>query len=167
MQSVESIIETTMAQLRSIVDVNTIVGEPVLSQKDILVVPVSKVSFGFFSGGGEYPPMGKVLKSAESVQKEGYPFLGTAVAGVSITPTIHPLKHSSTTISTMAMIANMVIVLPTMIRALGLSFAPTARAVRTVVPMASPMSTTVTIYITCAPFDTAVVLSTSQYCPMT
>ena len=86
MQSVESIIETTMAQLRSIVDVNTIVGEPVLSQKDILVVPVSKVSFGFFSGGGEYPPMGKVLKSAESVQKEGYPFLGTAVAGVSITP---------------------------------------------------------------------------------
>lgn len=86
MQSVESIIETTMTQLRSIVDVNTIVGEPVLSQKDILVVPVSKVSFGFFSGGGEYPPMGKVLKSAESVQKEGYPFLGTAVAGVSITP---------------------------------------------------------------------------------
>ena len=36
MQSVESIIETTMAQLRSIVDVNTIVGEPVLPQKDIL-----------------------------------------------------------------------------------------------------------------------------------
>jgi len=57
MQSVESIIETTMTQLRSIVDVNTIVGEPVLSQKDILVVPVSKVSFGFFSGGGEYPPL--------------------------------------------------------------------------------------------------------------
>ena len=44
--------------------------------------------------------------------------------------------------------ANMVIVLPTMFRALSLSFAPTARAVRMVVPMASPMSTTVTIYIT-------------------
>lgn len=87
MQSVESIIETTMAQLKSIVDVNTIVGQPVLSQKDVLVVPVSKVCFGFFSGGGEYPPMGKVQKSAESMQsKEGYPFLGTALAGVSITP---------------------------------------------------------------------------------
>lgn len=87
MQSVESIIETTMAQLKSIVDVNTIVGQPVLSQKDVLVVPVSKVCFGFFSGGGEYPPMGKVQKSAESIQsKEGYPFLGTALAGVSITP---------------------------------------------------------------------------------
>lgn len=87
MQTVESIIETTMAQLKSIVDVNTIVGQPVLSQKDVLVVPVSKVCFGFFSGGGEYPPMGKVQKAAESIgNKEGYPFLGTAIAGVSITP---------------------------------------------------------------------------------
>lgn len=87
MQTVESIIETTMAQLKSIVDVNTIVGQPVLSQKDVLVVPVSKVCFGFFSGGGEYPPMGKVQKAAESIgSKEGYPFLGTAIAGVSITP---------------------------------------------------------------------------------
>lgn len=87
MQTVESIIETTMAQLKSIVDVNTIVGQPVLSKKDVLVVPVSKVCFGFFSGGGEYPPMGKVQKAAESIgSKEGYPFLGTAIAGVSITP---------------------------------------------------------------------------------
>lgn len=87
MQTVESIIETTMAQLKSIVDVNTIVGKPVLSQKDVLVVPVSKVCFGFFSGGGELPPMGKVQKAAEALGKnEGYPFLGTAVAGVSITP---------------------------------------------------------------------------------
>lgn len=87
MQTVESIIETTMAQLKSIVDVNTIVGQPVLSKKDVLVVPVSKVCFGFFSGGGEYPPMGKVQKAAESIgNKEGYPFLGTAIAGVSITP---------------------------------------------------------------------------------
>lgn len=87
METVESIIETTMAQLKSIVDVNTIVGQPVLSQKDVLVVPVSKVCFGFFSGGGEYPPMGKVQKAAESIgSKDGYPFLGTAIAGVSITP---------------------------------------------------------------------------------
>ena len=49
MQSVESIIETTMARLKTIVDVNTIVGEPIPAGNGV-VVPVSKVSFGFFSG---------------------------------------------------------------------------------------------------------------------
>lgn len=84
MQSVESIIETTMARLKTIVDVNTIVGEPIPAG-DGVVVPVSKVSFGFFSGGGEYAPAGKVAGAALAEQKS-FPFLGTAVAGVSLTP---------------------------------------------------------------------------------
>ena len=50
-----------------------------------MVVPVSKVSFGFFSGGGEYAPTGKVAGAALAEQKT-FPFLGTAVAGVSLTP---------------------------------------------------------------------------------
>ena len=45
--------------------------------------------------------------------------------------------------------------------------APIALAIRTVVPIARPMMTTVNICIICAPLDTAVVLATSQYCPMT
>ena len=81
MQSVESIIETTMARLKTIVDVNTIVGEPIPAGNGV-VVPVSKVSFGFFSGGGEYAPTGKVAGAALAEQKT-FPFLGTAVAGVS------------------------------------------------------------------------------------
>ena len=84
MQSVESIIETTMARLKTIVDVNTIVGEPIPAG-DGVVVPVSKVSFGFFSGGGEYAPAGKVAGAALAEQKS-FPFLGTVVAGVSLTP---------------------------------------------------------------------------------
>ena len=73
MQSVESIIETTMARLKTIVDVNTIVGEPIPAGNGV-VVPVSKVSFGFFSGGGEYAPMGKVAGAALAEQKS-FPFL--------------------------------------------------------------------------------------------
>ena len=84
MQNVESIIETTMARLKTIVDVNTIVGEPIPAGSGV-VVPVSKVSFGFFSGGGEYAPSGKVAGAAMAEQKT-FPFLGTAVAGVSLTP---------------------------------------------------------------------------------
>ena len=71
MQSVESIIETTMARLKTIVDVNTIVGEPIPAGNGV-VVPVSKVSFGFFSGGGEYAPPGKVAGAALAEQKIGY-----------------------------------------------------------------------------------------------
>ena len=84
MQSVESIIETTMARLKTIVDVNTIVGEPIPAGNGV-VVPVSRVSFGFFSGGGEYAPAGKVAGAALAERKD-LPFLGTAVAGVSLTP---------------------------------------------------------------------------------
>lgn len=84
MQSVESIIETTMARLKTIVDVNTIVGEPIPAGNGV-VVPVSKISFGFFSGGGEYAPSGKAAGAALAEQRD-FPFLGTAVAGVSMTP---------------------------------------------------------------------------------
>ena len=95
MQSVESIIETTMARLKTIVDVNTIVGEPIPAGNGV-VVPVSKVSFGFFSGGGEYAPMGKVAGAALAEQKS-FPFLGTAVAGVSLTPKAFwsPMRRAS------------------------------------------------------------------------
>ena len=78
MQSVESIIETTMARLKTIVDVNTIVGEPIPAGGGV-VVPVSKVSFGFFSGGGEYAPSGKVAGAALAEQKT-FPFLSPSWA---------------------------------------------------------------------------------------
>ena len=96
MQSVESIIETTMARLKTIVDVNTIVGEPIPAGNGV-VVPVSKVSFGFFSGGGEYAPNDKVAGAALAEQKT-FPFLGTAVAGVSLEEgvTVVPANYDST-----------------------------------------------------------------------
>ncbi|MDD3401592.1 MAG: spore germination protein GerW family protein [Eubacteriales bacterium] len=72
-----------MSQLKQIVDVNTIVGAPVYAEGNSLVIPVSKVSFGFLAGGGEYSPS-KVQKSLS--EAENLPFLGTSVAGVSITP---------------------------------------------------------------------------------
>ncbi|MDO4543010.1 MAG: GerW family sporulation protein [Clostridia bacterium] len=87
MHPVESIIQTTMTQLKSIVDVTTIVGNPVYSDGNSLVLPVSKVCFGFFAGGGEYSMQGKAEKAIKQSESEGdYPFLGTAVAGVSVTP---------------------------------------------------------------------------------
>ena len=48
---VENIMRSTMEQLRQMVDVNTIVGSPVETGSGTVLLPVSKVSMGFVSGG--------------------------------------------------------------------------------------------------------------------
>ena len=50
---IENMLTTTMEQLRKIVDVNTVVGAPV-AVGDAIILPVSRVSLGFLTGGGEY-----------------------------------------------------------------------------------------------------------------
>ncbi|MCL2696025.1 MAG: sporulation protein YtfJ [Clostridiales bacterium] len=84
MHPVESIISTTMSQLKTIVDVNTIVGDPIYSANNTLVFPVSRVSVGFLCGGGEY----ETKKTAPKEQGAGQdlPFAGTAISGVTVTP---------------------------------------------------------------------------------
>lgn len=82
MHPVETILQTTMRELKNIVDVNTIVGGPICGDEGAVVIPVSKVSLGFFAGGGDFPT--QALGSPAGA--DGYPFLGAGVAGVSITP---------------------------------------------------------------------------------
>lgn len=74
-----SLMETTMQKIREMVDVNTIVGTPIQTQDGITIVPVSKVSFGFASGGSDF---------ATKNQASGNPnaFGGGSGAGVHITP---------------------------------------------------------------------------------
>ena len=45
--------KTTMESLKDMVDVNTIVGDPVETPDGTVIIPISRVSFGFASGGGE------------------------------------------------------------------------------------------------------------------
>ena len=76
-----------MAKLKEIVDVNTIVGDPVYTEGDAVVIPVSKVSFGFFSGAADCPARGKNEKTGATMDSDGkLPFAGAAIAGVSVTP---------------------------------------------------------------------------------
>lgn len=44
----------TMQKIREMVDVNTIVGEPIRTPEGITIIPVSKLSFGFASGGSDF-----------------------------------------------------------------------------------------------------------------
>ena len=74
-EHLEGLMGTSMEKIRELVDVNTIIGDPVTSPDGTVVIPVSKVSFGFVSGGSDIP---------SSVPKEV--FAGGSGAGVTIKP---------------------------------------------------------------------------------
>ncbi len=84
---IEALMKTTMESLKDMVDVNTIVGDPVETPDGTVIIPISQVSFGFASGGGEYHATktnGKIGESSENGDK--MPFAGGTGAGVSVQP---------------------------------------------------------------------------------
>jgi len=80
---IENIMTTTMDSIRDMVDVNTVIGEPISTQDGSTVIPVSKVSFGFVAGGGEY----RCNCGPRTADDGRMPFAGGTGAGV----TIHPV----------------------------------------------------------------------------
>ena len=80
---IDNMMQTTMENIRSMVDVNTVVGSPVMGSKGTTIIPISKVSFGFIAGGGEYAAEdGK----NRPLPTETFPFAGGTGAGVSVQP---------------------------------------------------------------------------------
>ncbi len=81
--AIDSMMPKTMDSIRSMVDVNTVVGSPVTACTGTTIIPISKVSFGFIAGGGEYAISdGRVRVLPE----EAMPFAGGTGAGVSVQP---------------------------------------------------------------------------------
>lgn len=85
---IQSLMKTAMENIKEMVDVNTIVGDPVETPDGSVILPVSKVGFGFGAGGSEFPnPQGGgVLGSDSDEEEKGLPFGGGSGGGVSITP---------------------------------------------------------------------------------
>ena len=86
---IENLMMTAMNSIQNMVDVNTIVGEPIQSMNGITIIPISKVSFGFAAGGSEFS--GETIKQYRMKDKDEeieykLPFGGGAGAGVSINP---------------------------------------------------------------------------------
>ncbi len=74
--TIESMLGISMEKIREMVDVNIVVGNPITTPDGIAtIIPVSKVSFGFGSGGSDIPS-----------KKEVQTFGGAAGAGVTIKP---------------------------------------------------------------------------------
>lgn len=74
---IQGIMDTTMQKIKEMVDVNTIVGDPFTTPDGTTIIPISKVSFGFASGGADITP---------KAQTPSQPFAGGSGAGITITP---------------------------------------------------------------------------------
>lgn len=106
---IESLMMTVMTSIQDMVDVNTIIGEPIETTNGITIIPISKVCFGFAAGGSEFS--GETIKEYNRKDKDEeieykLPFGGGAGAGVSINPVafivvqedtvkLMPVDHSS------------------------------------------------------------------------
>jgi len=84
--------KTTMENLKEMIDVNTIVGDAVETSNGTVIIPVSRVSFGFVAGGGEYKEkaksgLGEKGSSGSTGEEQcPFPFAGGTGAGVSVNP---------------------------------------------------------------------------------
>lgn len=72
---IESIMDNTFGKMRALTDTDTIVGAPISMPDGTTVVPVSKISVGIVTGGGEY-----------GEKASDYPFAGASGAGMSVAP---------------------------------------------------------------------------------
>ncbi|NLD88412.1 MAG: sporulation protein YtfJ [Clostridiales bacterium] len=79
-QPLSEIVGITMEKIREMVDVNTIIGTPITAPDGTMIIPVSKVSFGFGSGGSSFG--GNKTPTSEAPVSFG----GGAGAGVTISP---------------------------------------------------------------------------------
>ena len=81
---ISELMQTAMSSMKDMVDVNTVIGDPVTTPDGTTVIPVSRVSYGFASGGTDLP---------SKAQPSAGLFAGGSGAGITISPiaflTIH------------------------------------------------------------------------------
>lgn len=106
---IENLMNTAMNSIKDMIDVNTIIGEPIQASNNTVIIPISKVGFGFAAGGSEF--RGETIDEYTKKEKEEQvqyrlPFGGGSGAGVNITPVaflvvqpntvkLLPVDHSS------------------------------------------------------------------------
>lgn len=106
---IEGLMSAAMTNIQDMVDVNTIIGDPIETSNHVVIIPISKVCFGFAAGGSEFNE--ETIEEYKKKEKEEeiqykLPFGGGSGAGVSINPVaflvvnednikLLPVNHSS------------------------------------------------------------------------
>ncbi|MEG1256368.1 GerW family sporulation protein [Clostridium sp.] len=76
---IENLMKSTMENIKDMIDVDTVIGNPITSPDGTTIIPISKVSFGFASGGSEF-------KNTSVDSSNRHPFAGGSGAGISLKP---------------------------------------------------------------------------------
>ena len=77
-QTLPNMLESTIAKIREMVDVNSVIGNPITTPDGVTIIPVSKVSVGFGGGGSDFV--------SKNPNRQDNPFGGGAGGGVKVTP---------------------------------------------------------------------------------
>lgn len=85
---IQGLMQTAMENIKEMVDVNTIVGDPVQTPDGSVIMPISKVGFGFVAGGSDirYDGEGMHAQTDQHNASVAAPFGGGSGGGISITP---------------------------------------------------------------------------------
>ena len=76
---IQGMAESILENINQMVDVNTIVGEPIITPSGVTIIPISKVSVGFGLGGGDFKP-------STPEERKCIPFGGGGGGALTITP---------------------------------------------------------------------------------
>ena len=77
-QTLPNMLDNTIAKIREMVDVNSVIGTPITTPDGVTIIPVSKVSIGLGGGGSDFV--------SKNVNRQENPFGGGVGAGVKVTP---------------------------------------------------------------------------------
>ena len=78
--SIEGLLNSSIEKIKTLMDSNTVIGNPVLSPSGSIIIPVSKITVGFVAGGGEYSDL------SERRVANHYPMAGGTSGGMSVCP---------------------------------------------------------------------------------
>lgn len=77
---ISELMQTAMSSIKDMVDVNTVVGHPVQTASGGTIIPISRVTFGYMTAGGD------LLSDKAAKDASDFPFAGGSGAGVSVQP---------------------------------------------------------------------------------
>lgn len=78
-EKLPNMLDNTIARIREMVDVDSVIGEAITTADGITIIPISKVSVGYGGGGSDYV--------SKHVNHQDNPFGGGVCAGIKVTPT--------------------------------------------------------------------------------
>ena len=77
-QTLPNMLENTIAKIKEMIDVNSVIGNPITTPDGVTIIPISRISIGFGGGGSDFV--------SKNVNKQENPFGGGVGAGIKVTP---------------------------------------------------------------------------------